>query len=164
MYYTIVPDSRDSNKLIVTSLIDGHQSGFIKSSDYGRRSAVGEITEHNHRIVDYLVSTGQLAADVTEPTIIGEVWKNRRLHVQKLGKKFYTLQHSDIANYREARSLIDGHTFRYHSADVLKAIKEIERYNTELVNTLVDYGWLDVNQPHEIADVVRAYKLSIGGN
>ena len=164
MYYILVPDPRDTNKLVATSQIDGYQSRFVKSSDYGRRNAIGEVIEHNQRMVDYLVSTGQLSEDVTDPDVIAEAWKYRRLHVEKVGTKFYTLQHSDIANYREARSLIDGYTFRYHPVGVLKAIQDIELYNAKLVNTLVDLGWLDVSQPHHLADVVRAYKNSIGEN
>lgn len=161
MYYKNVPDPRDNNKLVATSLIDGYQSRFVKSSEYGRKSAVGQVLEHNQRIVDYLTSTGQLAADVTDPAVIGEVWKNRRPLVPKLGTKFYITQHADIANHREVRSLIDGHRIPYHAINVMKAIAEMEAYNAELVRTLIEFRWLAVDQSHELAAVVAAYKSSI---
>lgn len=164
MHYRNVPDPRDSNTLVATSLIDGYEARFVKSSHYGRRSAIGRVVEHNQQIVDYLVSTGQLTADESNPAIIGEAWKNRKVIVPKVGTKFYIIQNADIINHREIRSLIDGYRIPFHPIDIKRAIEEMNAHNAELVRLLIELKWLEVVESHNLAAVVRAYKNSTEQN
>lgn len=164
MFVQTIPDPRDSNRLVAKSLLDGYESRFVVSSHYGRRNSVGEVVEHNQKIVSYLVDTGQIAANESDPAVIGKAWTNRKTVVDRLPAKFYITQHGEYANRREVRSLIDGHRIPYHSIDVAKALAEMEAYNAELVRLLIEFKWLETVESHNLAAVVRAYKNSIGEN